>query len=89
MLDKHLSISPAAKTPGLLVVSIDQRGLAILGGLEKDDVITNVNNQPIRTMATFKELIEKLLDKNVEDITLLVRRGNETKSIKIELSKKQ
>ncbi len=81
-LDKYMSPSPAAAVPGLFVLSIDQRIAAT--GLQVDDVITNVNNVPVTTVAGLREIVDAAAKAENKALTIVVRRGDETKSFTIE-----
>ncbi len=83
-LDEFLDKSGASKVPGLVVLGMVKESAAASSGLQGNDVITNVNNQPGTTADTFKEIVEKSLAGNrTAPINLLVRRGEEAKVITI------
>ncbi|MCD6304090.1 MAG: PDZ domain-containing protein [Planctomycetes bacterium] len=84
MLDEYLDKSEAAKVPGLIVLGIVKASPAATAGLRGGDVITNVNNQPINTVSTFSQIVEKsLASSRSAPINFLVRRGNEAQVITV------
>ena len=86
MLDEYLITSPSARTVGLLVLNAPKGGQAQKGGLKAGDVITSVNAQPVRTVATISTIVDKALTDAVAPvINLLVQRGAESRSISIQL----
>lgn len=83
MLDDYLGEKEIAKVPGMLVMGIVKdspaaAGTAPVGGLRPGDVVTNVNNQPVKTKEGFSEIVEKSLSTDPrQPINFLVRRGTE------------
>ncbi len=83
-LDEFLNKTGSSTVPGLVVLGMVKNSAAAGSGLQGNDVITNVNNQPVTTADTFKEIVEKSLATNrTAPINLLVRRGEEAKVITI------
>ena len=81
-LDEFLS--KTAVVPGLIVVGMVKDSAASVAGLEGGDIITNVNNQPVKTVDSFKEVVEKSLASNpTGPINVLVRRGETPQVITI------
>ena len=76
-----------ADTEGLIVVYVAPRSPADTSRLQPNDVITSVNDQPIRTAGTFRHIVEGLTEQDpLASLNLLVRRGDETQSITIRSS---
>lgn len=83
-LDEFLDKTGSSTVPGLVVLGMVKDSAAAASGLQGNDVITNVNNQPVTTADTFKEIVEKSLAANRTGlINLLVRRGEDAKVIVI------
>jgi len=83
-LDEFLDKTGSSTVPGLVVLGMVKESAAATSGLQGNDVITNVNNQPVTTADTFKEIVEKSLASNrTAAISLLVRRGEDAKVITI------
>lgn len=84
MLDEFLDKTEAARVPGLLVLGMVRSGPAAGAGLEGGDVITNVNNQPVKTVAVFQQIVEKsLAASRTAPINFLVRRDAEAQVITV------
>lgn len=64
---------------GLLVADVAEA--AEKSGLTRGDIVTEVESQPVRTLADFKQRITQV--KQNSSVTLTVRRGNETRVITI------
>ncbi len=83
-LDEFLDKSGASAVPGLVVLGLVRDSAAAASGLQGNDVITNVNNQPVTTADTLEQVIEKSLAANpTAPIALQVQRGEEPKAITI------
>lgn len=63
---------------GLLVADVAEA--AAKSGLARGDIVTEVESQPVRTLADFKQRITQVKQSSV---TLTVRRGNEMRAITI------
>jgi serine protease Do len=48
------------ETVGVLVSKVERGGLAHSEGIQEGDFITEVNRQPIRSVAQFSEVLEKV-----------------------------
>jgi len=84
MLDEFLDKDEDAKVPGLLVVGMAQGSAAVAAGLQGGDVITNVNNQPVKTIQVFQQIVEKsLATSGTAPINFLVRRGTQAQVITV------
>lgn len=64
---------------GLLVADVAEA--ATKSGLTRGDIVTEVESQPVRTLADFKQRITQV--KQNSSVTLTVRRGNEMRAITI------
>jgi serine protease Do len=84
MLDEFLDKSESAKVPGLIVLGMVKGSPAATGAFEGGDVITNVNNQPVKTVDVFQEIVEKsLAGSRTAPINFLVRRGDQAQVITV------
>jgi len=83
-MDGYRDKNPSVDVPGLFVVQVAGRSPAGNGGLRNGDLVTSINDQPVRTAAQVRTIIEKALrEAPTKTIVLLVRRGNETRPISI------
>jgi S1-C subfamily serine protease len=83
-LDEFLDKTPSSTVPGLIVVGMVKDSPVALAGLQGGDVITNVNNQPVTKVDSFKEIVEKSLAAGATTpIQLLVRRGEKAEVITV------
>ena len=83
-LDEFLDKTPSSKVPGLIVVGMVKDSPVALAGLLGGDVITNVDNQPVKTADSFKEIVEKSLAAGATTpLQLLVRRGDKAEVITV------
>jgi bifunctional DNase/RNase len=64
---------------GLLVADVAEA--AAKSGVTRGDIVTEVESQPVRTLADFKQRITQL--KQNSSVTLTVRRGNEMRAITV------
>ena len=88
-IDPHLSIDPALKVDGVIVVSVTRDSPAVKGDLQDGDVITSVDAQPVRSVATIRALFKNILaDGKEKTITVVVRRKDESKTLTIKVPKK-
>jgi serine protease Do len=99
VLDKFLDRSPTAAVPGLLTVLVRGDLPAGKAGLQQGDLIVNVNNQPVTTVAAFKQIVESSIAQDAQGrpaatqgaggprkpISLVIRRGDQTQTLTIEL----
>jgi serine protease Do len=56
-LARELGINP--DTQGLVVLEVDPLGPAAEAGIQRGDVIEQVNQQPVRSVAEFRSLVER------------------------------
>lgn len=61
---------------GAKVVDVNPQSMAAMTGIEKDDVIIKVNNQPIKDAEAFANLVKKLPERGI--LRMLIRRGHST-----------
>ena len=84
MLDEYLDKDEDAKVPGLLVVGMAKGSASAAAGLQGGDVITNVNNQPVKTVQAFQQIVEKsLATSRTAPINFLVRRGAQAQVVTV------
>jgi S1-C subfamily serine protease len=82
MLDEFLDKSETAKVPGLLVIGVVKDSPSATAGLRGGDVVTNVNNQPVKSTDLLKSIVEKSLATSRSlPINFLVRRADEAQVI--------
>ena len=83
-LDEFLDKTGSSTVPGLVVVGMVKDSPCALAGILGGDVITNVNNQPVKSVESFKEIVEKSLAAGAtQPIQLLIRRGEEAQVITV------
>jgi S1-C subfamily serine protease len=83
-LDKYIGLDPVPDDPGVLVEVAPAQGPAGAAGLQAGDLITAVNNERVGTVATFQEVVERLLAKKPpEPLNLLVLRSGKEVPIMI------
>jgi len=83
-LDIFLDKTGSSTVSGLIVVGMVKDSPVVTAGLQGGDVITNVNNQPVKTVDSFKEIVEKSLISNpTEPIQMLIRRGEQGQGITV------
>ena len=84
MLDEYLDKGEAAGVPGLLVLGLVKASSSAVAGLRPGDVITNVNNQPVKTIQTLQQIVEKSLSTSrTAPINFLVRRGTQAQVVTV------
>jgi len=84
-MDRYLGTNPAASVPGLLILAVIEKLPAFNGGLRKNDVITEINGTPVKTVEGGKKLFNDAVKASAENISLTVRRGNETQKFLIRI----
>jgi serine protease Do len=85
MLDQYIDANPALKADGVIVAFIVQDRAAHAGGLQPNDVVTSVNDQPIKDVATFKQVMEGALrNKPTQAVNLLVKRGEKVEALSLQ-----
>jgi len=89
LIDPYISVNAAMKAEGVVVVSVGRNSPAIKGDLQREDVITEVEAQPVRTVATLKELLNNVIKDDKETtLTIKVQRQEESKTLTIKVPKK-
>lgn len=84
MLDEYLDRSETAGVPGLVVLGLVQNGPSAQAGMRPGDVITNVNNQPVKTVDTIRQIVEQSLTVGATTaINFLVRREDQAQVITV------
>lgn len=81
MLDRYLDKSSTGKVDGLIVLAVGQGSPAEGGGLKEADLITTANDQPIKTVAALKQILESAAPGKA--INLTVRRGDQSQAVSI------
>jgi serine protease Do len=69
---------------GVLVSDVTEGGLASLAGLETDDVVLAIEDQPITGIDSFKAAMQKVLAQRPRVVKLFLRRGYKTHFVFIE-----
>jgi serine protease Do len=69
---------------GVLVSEVIEGGLASLAGLEIDDVVLSVDDQPVDGIESFKAAMHKVLAQHPRFVKLFLRRGYKTHFVFIE-----
>lgn len=60
-------------TEGVYVFQVDRAAPAGLGGLSSGHIITSVDNQPVRDLESFKEIMKKTIEENPDKIMFKVQ----------------
>lgn len=85
VMDQYLSTSDAAKADGLVVMLVAQQSPAAIGGLRPGDLVTTINDQPVKTVAALQNILEAALrNKPLQAVNLLVRRGDQAQAVSIQ-----
>ena len=71
-----------ADTSGVIVVSVEQGGLADMAGIQQGDVIKEANRKTVRNLADFNEIIAK--SGKGEPVLLLLKRDKQTFFVTLE-----
>jgi len=88
-IDQYVSINPAMKTDGVLVVNVGRDSPAIKGDLQRGDVITNINGQPVRSVSTLRRMLANVLGDGKEaTLSIKVQRQDESKTLTVKVPKK-
>jgi len=87
-MDRYADQGPTSKVEGLVVMLVVPRTAAAVGGLRPGDLVTNCNDQPVKTVKTFQGLVEgAIATKPNQAINLLVRRGDQSLAISVQVPK--
>jgi Do/DeqQ family serine protease len=70
-----LSVSPSKDSRGLVVEDVNPDGRAADAGIERGDVIEEVNRQPVKTIDDLRAAVKKTTDRPM--LLLVNRQGNE------------
>ena len=88
-MDEYANQGPTAKIPGLVVVAVGQRTSAAAAGLKRGDLITNVKDQPVKTVKAFKQIVDSAVaNKPNEAINMLIRRGEQSMAVSLRVPKR-
>jgi serine protease Do len=72
-----ITVEPlSSDEPGLLVTNVAPRSPAEQAGLRKDDILLEINREPVRTLNDFTRITQKLNPK--KSVLVLLKRGNTT-----------
>jgi len=82
-MDQYVGLTGAANVPGLVVILMAQDSPAAKGGLQPNDLISGVNNQPVQTIEGYKQIMQSL--PAGQPVNLVVRRGNQDMTVTIQL----
>jgi serine protease Do len=84
MLDQFVSENIPSDAEGLICEAVAQGGPAAQADLQRGDLVTEINGQPVTEVSQVKEIIGNLLSQSPpSDIVLTVRRGEASKNIVI------
>ncbi|MEI6805897.1 MAG: trypsin-like peptidase domain-containing protein [Myxococcaceae bacterium] len=61
---------------GAKIVKVDPRSMAAMSGIEKDDIIIKVNNQPIKNAESLASLVKKIPERGI--LRILMKRQQRT-----------
>lgn len=68
-----LEVGPNQGDPGVVVLSVSQGGLAAEAGLQANDVILQVNQKPVKTVAGFQDVMRN--EAKSKTLLFLIQRG--------------
>lgn len=90
LIDPYISPGKAMETDGVIVLNVARDTPAIKGDLQRGDVITEIGDQPVRTVATLKTLLTTVI-KDDKDTTLIIKvqRQDESKTLTIKVPPKK
>ncbi len=83
MLDQYLDDSPTAAVSGLVVLGVLRGSSAAQQGVQAGDVITEVNDQAVKTVEFFKNVTDKA-QKDKAPLVVQIRRGNQGRTITLQ-----
>ncbi|MGA0846292.1 MAG: PDZ domain-containing protein, partial [Luteolibacter sp.] len=69
---------------GLSVIKVETNGWASLGGFAPDDIILNVNGQPVNDIDTLKSILRGMRDSRPRSVVFGIRRGPRTTFLEVE-----
>ncbi|MDI6785021.1 MAG: PDZ domain-containing protein, partial [bacterium] len=72
--------------PGVLVDSVGEGGWAALAHLAVDDLLLNIDNQPIQVLADVEKLMKQVAEKKPSSVVLQVQRGTQKMYIELKPS---
>ncbi len=72
---------------GVLIVSVDKTSDAVQKGLQRGDVITAINQEPVKDLATAISLLEKAREQKRKSVLLLVSKAGDTRFVAITIDK--
>jgi serine protease Do len=82
MLDQYLDKGPTATVEGLVVEAVAPRSPADQAGLRQGDVVTAIDDQPMRTADQCKEIIQTALEKTPSpNIRITIQRGGSAETL--------
>ena len=89
IIDPFLSTSPALKAKGVIVATVGRDSPAVKGDLQRGDVITSIDAQPVQSVATLRKLLTNILaDGKEKKIAVMVQRKSESVPLIIKVPKK-
>lgn len=84
MLDAHLSASPAARVAGLVVLFVGSNSPAAKAGLQRGDVLTSIDNQPVTSIKAYQTVVSGALAGGTgKTIIMMAKRGNQDVAVSI------
>jgi len=90
IMDPFISTNPALKAKGVIVATVGRDSPAVKGDLQRGDVITSIDAQPVQNVATMRKLLTNLLaDGKEKKIAVMVQRKSESVPLIIKVPKKQ
>ncbi|MGP1356375.1 DegQ family serine endoprotease [Roseicyclus sp.] len=79
------SLGAEGVTGGLVIEGVDPASDAASKGLQPGDIITEVAQQPVRTVAEFEERVTAAGDAGQKSVLLLIRRGGDPRFVALAL----
>jgi S1-C subfamily serine protease len=69
---------------GVVISEAERGGWAQMAGLQLDDLLPTVNDQPVKSVADFERVMKKLAAERPAVVRLFVRRGGTTHFVIVE-----
>lgn len=82
-------LGAASGTEGLVITGVDAEGPAAEKGLSAGDIITEVNQQPVASVADLQARVEEAREAGRRSVLMLIRRGGEPLFLALPLAEEE
>lgn len=86
-LDRFIGDASTAGIDGLIVEDLDPKGSAGATGVGRGDLITKINDKPVKTVVEYKDIEEEAVKAQAQSIKLTVHRGGQPVSLVVPVRK--